>query len=117
MKEIVLKYLDDNYTMSLSTYVSYKLKDKYSGEDVSMKIIFEQLETIFSLTKEEKCNIFDSWADKKSIEMNNLIVAYQEKIYQLTGKTLKVSPEEMNGLINNSKRADELISMLINNDE
>lgn len=116
MKEIVLKFLDDNYTMNLSTYVSYKLRDKYKNEDVPLKEVFSQLETIFSINDEEQRVIFDEWADKKSIEINNIVVSIQEKIYQLTGKTLKISPEEMNGLIdevNVREETDTLIRFLL----
>lgn len=116
MKEIVLKYLDDTYKMTLSTYVSFKLMDKYKNEDVSLKEVFIQLEMIFNLTPDEQREIFDTWADKKSIELNNLIVSMQEKIYQLTGKTIQVSPDKMNGLINEVNvrdEADGLIRLLI----
>jgi len=117
MKEIVLNYLDKNYKMTLSTYVSYKLKETATGNDVSLKDVFIQLETIFSLNEEEQRDIFDIWADKKSIELNNLVVSMQEKIYQLTGKTIQVSPEKMNGLIdevNVREESDQLIRSLIN---
>lgn len=116
MKEIVLKYLDDTYMMTLSTYVSFKLKDKYKNEDVSLKEVFIQLETIFNLTPDEQRNIFDIWADKKSIELNNIVVSMQEKIYQLTGKTLEVTPDQMNGLIENDdvhEKAHNLIRLLL----
>lgn len=118
MKEIVLKYLDDSYAMTLSTYVSYKLRDKHKNEDVSLKEVFIQLETIFSIDENQQREIFDEWADIKSVELNNLIVSIQEKIYQLTGKTIKVSPEQMNGLIdevNVREEADDLIRSLLFN--
>jgi len=120
MKEIVLKYLDETYAMTLSTYVSYKLRDKHKDEDVSLKEVFIQLDTIFSLTEEEQREIFDIWADTKSIEINNLVVSIQEKIYKLTGKTVQMSPEKMNGLIdviNVREEADDLIRALIYNDK
>lgn len=116
MKEIVLKYLDDTYAMTLSTYVSYKLKDKHKNEDVSLKEVFIQLETIFSIDADEQREIFDIWADIKSVELNNMVVSIQEKIYQLTGKTIQVSPSDMNGLvnvINVREEADALIRALI----
>lgn len=116
MKEIVLKYLDDTYMMTLSTYVSFKLKDKYKNEEVSLKEVFIQLETIFNLTPDEQRAIFDVWADRKSIELNNLVVSMQEKIYQLTGKTLEVTPDQMNGLIENNdvhEKAHNLIRLLL----
>jgi len=116
MREIVLKYLDETYAMTLSTYVSYKLKDKHKDEEVSLKEVFIQIETIFSINADEQREIFDMWADKKSIELNNLIVSIQEKIYQLTGKTIQVTPDKMNGLIdevNIRDEADALIRLLM----
>jgi hypothetical protein len=40
----------------------------------------------------------------------------QEKIYQLTGKTLEVTPDQMNGLIENDdvhEKAHNLIRLLL----
>jgi hypothetical protein len=112
MKEIVLKYLDETYAMTLSTYVSYKLKDKHKDEEVSLKEVFVQMETIFSINEDEQREIFDLWADKKSIELNNLVVSIQEKLYQLTGKTIQVSPDKMNGLIDEVDVRNETDALL-----
>lgn len=116
MKKIVLKYLDETYAMTLSTYVSYKLKDKHKDEEVSLKEVFIQMETIFSIDADEQREIFNEWADKKSIELNNLVVSIQEKLYQLTGKTIQVTPDKMNGLIDEvdvRNETDGLIRLLM----
>ena len=116
MKEIVLKYLDYNYKFTLSTYVSYKLRERLSNDDVSLKEVLNQLDIIFSLSEEELRTVFEIWCDKKSIEINNLIVDMQDKLYQLTGKTIQVSPEQMNGLIdvvNVREDTDDLIRTLL----
>ena len=109
MKEMVLKYLNENYLMTLSTYVSYKLKDKHKNEDVSLKEVLIQIETIFSLNEDEQRIIFDEWADSKSVELNNIIVEIQEKIYRLTGKEISINPSEMNGLIDTPDNLDNFI--------
>jgi predicted site-specific integrase-resolvase len=116
MKEIVLKYLNDNYKFTLSTYVSYKLRERLSNDDVSLKEVLTQLDTIFSLTPDELRDFFELWSDIKSIEINNLVVEMQDKIYQLTGKTINVTPEQMNGMIdvvNVREEPDDLIRMLL----
>ena len=116
MNQIVLKYLDDNYKFTLSTYVSYKLRERLSNDDVSLKEVLNQLDIIFSLSEEELRTVFEIWCDKKSIEINNLVVEMQDKIYQLTGKTIQVSPEQMNGLIdvvNVREDTDDLIRTLL----
>ena len=109
---LFLKYLDETYAMTLSTYVSYKLKDKHKDEEVSLKEVFVQMETIFSINEDEQREIFDLWADKKSIELNNLVVSIQEKLYQLTGKTIQVSPDKMNGLIDGVDVRNETDALL-----
>ena len=116
MNQIVLKYLDDNYKFTLSTYVSYKLRERLSNDDVSLREVLKQLDIIFSLSEEELRTVFEIWCDKKSIEINNLVVEMQDKIYQLTGKTIQVTPEQMNGMIdvvNVREESDELIRMLL----
>jgi len=115
-EKIVLKYLNDNYKFTLSTYISYKLRERLSNDDVSLNEVFSQLYTIFSLSEEELRTVFEIWCDKKSIEINNLVVEIQDKIYQLTGKTIQVTPEQMNGMIdvvNVREESDELIRMLL----
>ena len=116
MKEIVTKYLNDNYKFTLSTYVSYKLRERLSNDDVSLKEVLNQLDTIFSLTPDELRDYFESWADVKAIEINNLVVDMQDKIYQLTGKTVRVPVDQLNGLIdvvNVREESDDLIRMLL----
>ena len=115
-EKIVLKYLNDNYKFTLSTYVSYKLRERLSNDDVSLKEVLNQLDIIFSLSEEELRTVFEIWCDKKSIEINNLIVDMQDKLYQLTGKTIQVSPEQINGLIdvvNVREDTDDLIRTLL----
>jgi hypothetical protein len=109
MEQIVLKYLNDNYKFTLSTYVSYKLKEISTGNDVSLKDVLIQLETIFSLDEEQQRMIFDKWADIKSVELNNIIVEVQEKLYILTGKEISIDPSEMNGLIDTPDNLDNFI--------
>ena len=116
MKEIVTKYLNDNYKFTLSTYVSYKLRERLSNDDVSLKEVLTQLDTIFSLTPDELRDYFEAWADVKAIEINNLVVDMQDKIYQLTGKTVRVPVDQLNGLIdvvNVREESDDLIRMLL----
>ena len=116
MKQIILKYLDDNYKFTLSTYASYKLREKLSNSDVSLREVFIQLELIFCLPEDELRIPFEIWCDMKAIEINNLVVDMQEKIYKLTGKTIQVSTEQMNGLIdviNVREESDDLIRALL----
>jgi hypothetical protein len=99
MKEIVLKYLDETYRFTLSTYISYKLRDKYKDEDVSLKEVFTQIETIFGLPEEKQREIFDEWADIQAVKLNNIVVDIQEKLYLKTGKEINVPVEEMNDMV------------------
>ena len=99
MKEIVLKYLDDTYRFTLSTYISYKLRDKYKDEDVSLKEVFTQIETIFGLPDEKQREFFDEWADIQAVKLNNIVVDIQEKLYLKTGKEINVPVEEMNDMV------------------
>jgi len=116
MKQIVINYLDDNYKFTLSTYASYKLREKLSNSDISLREVFIQLEIIFSLPEDELREAFEIWCDIKAIEINNLVVDLQDKIYQLTGKVVQVPVDQMNGLIdvvNVREESDDLIRMLL----
>jgi len=109
MKDLVIKYLNDNYKLTLSTYVSYYLIEILTGNNISLKEVLNQISLIFSLNDEEQSNFFNEWADIKAIELNNLIVDIQEKMYNLTGKTIDIHPRDMNGLINQGDNLDHFI--------
>lgn len=99
MKTIVIEYLNTSYKITLSSYVSYKIKDIYNNTEVSLKHVFDSLGLIFSLTDEEVREIFDTWVDIKATELNNLVVDIQTKIFLETGQTMRIDVETMNGLI------------------
>lgn len=99
MKTIVIDYLNTNYKITLSSYVSYKIKDVFNNTEVSLKHVFDSLGLIFSLTDEEVREIFDTWVDIKATELNNLVVDIQTKIFLETGQTMRIDVETMNGLI------------------
>lgn len=109
MKDLVIKYLNDNYKLTLSTYVSYSVIEILTGNSISLKEVLNQISLIFSLNDEEQSNFFNEWADIKAIELNNLIVDIQEKMYNLTGKTIDIHPSDMNGIINHGDNLDQFI--------
>ena len=115
MREIVLKYLNETYKFNLSTYISFKLRDVYKREDVSLREVFSNIGTIFSLEEQEIREYFDEWADSKSIELNNMVVSLQEKIYAKTGKTINLPIEDINCLINELNELNMVPDDVINN--
>jgi hypothetical protein len=99
MKEVVFNYLDKHYRFTLSTYSSYMLQDKQTKEDVYLRSVFAELETIFSVTPEELEVIWGYWADAKILELNNKITDIRYKVYEITGKTVELGINEINNAL------------------
>lgn len=99
MKNIIVKYLDKNYRITLSTYVSYFLFDRIQKCEVRSLDILSSLESIFELDKLEIECIYVEWAEQKEIELNNRIVDIQTKIFIETGRAIRLSPVEVNTII------------------
>ena len=99
MEEIVIKYLDKQYRFSLSTLSSYKLYDKINKSDVSVISIWDDMETVFGISKEDFEPIWDKWADGKIIEINNRITEIRYKLYELNGADVHISAADINVLL------------------
>jgi hypothetical protein len=99
MEEIITSYLDKQYMFSLSTLSSYKLYDRTNKIDVSVISIWDEIGTIFGITKEEFEPIWDKWADGKIIEINNRITEIRYKLYELNGADVHISAADINVLL------------------
>ena len=99
MKEIVSKFLEDQYRFTLSTYSSYMLQDRHTKQDVYLRTVFENLKTIFGVDDEELQEIWDFWADKKIIELNNRITDIRYKVFEITGHDVEVGINEINAAL------------------
>ena len=100
MEDIVINYLDKNYSFNLSTLYSYKLKDKHNGSDVYLTELWSDMEKIFNLSKEDFEKIWDKWADIKIIELNNRITDIRYKLYELNGTDYNLTSEDINQILN-----------------
>jgi hypothetical protein len=99
MEEIIIKYLDKQYRFSLSTLSSYKLYDKQNKGDVYLTTIWDDMETLFGITKEDFEPIWDKWADGKITELNNRITEIRYKLYELNGADIHISAADINILL------------------
>jgi len=99
MEKIITSYLEKQYRFSLSTLSSYKLYDRTNNIDVSVLSIWDDMVTIFGITKEEFEPIWDKWADSKIIEINNRITEIRYKLYELNGSDIDISAADINILL------------------
>ena len=110
MNEIIYKFLDKNYRFTNSTYVNYVLFDKTDKIEVSISSVFKHIVKIFEISVDDLKPIFDSWADKKAIELSNRIIDYKYAYYQKYGVELDSAYEDLN-LINESLNDEGLNSI------
>lgn len=102
MKEIdtlILKYLNKHYRFSLSTYTSYKLVDMRENKVVSMNETLADLTVIFGISQAELTPIFDQWATRKALDLNNRIVDIRTQLYIKTGFELKLTVGDINMIV------------------
>lgn len=110
MKEIIIKYLDKNYMFTLSTYVSYNLYDKNAKIEVRLKEVLDNIMFIFNLDSDQLRLVFDDWADKKAIEMQNKVTDLRYKLYLQTGIELQLTPHDLNQLLKEDDELGELFN-------
>jgi hypothetical protein len=75
------------------------LQDRYTKKDVYLRTVFENLKVIFGIEDDELQDIWDFWADKKIIELNNRITDIRYKIFEITGQDVEVGINEINAVL------------------
>jgi hypothetical protein len=91
MKEIIINYLNKNYKLTLSSYITFMLEERASGENVKVADILKTLKPIFDINDDELMQIFDSWVDLNETIFNNKLVEINYKLYEKTGIDLGIS--------------------------
>ena len=99
MEEIIIKYLNKQYQLTLSTYVSYKVLDKLDNLEVSLKQVIHNVILIFNIDETEIVRIFDKWADNQVTLLNNKIADIRYKLYEQTGVELQLTTNDLNQLV------------------
>lgn len=99
MEEIIIKFLNKQYQLTLSTYVSYKVLDKVDNVEVSLKQVIQNVILIFNIDETEIMNIFDKWADNQATLLNNKIADIRYKLYEQTGVELQLTTNDLNQLV------------------
>lgn len=91
MDNLLYKYFNKNYRLTVSTYSSYKLYDKINDVDVGLKTVLLSMEKIFSVTQDKISEVFDKWSDEQSKLINNDSLT--------TGKTITLTPSDINKIL------------------
>lgn len=99
MDKLIYKYFDKNYRLTLSTYSSFKLYDRVNDADIGLKTVLLSMEEMFSVPQDKIHEVFERWSDNQAILINNRIVELQERLYVLTGKTITLTPNDINKLL------------------
>ena len=89
MREFVIRHLNRNYHFSLSTMVSFFMKEKASGKQISLYGVIDIMKLVFDISHEEAYEIFDEWAEVQHTIINNRIV---ELRYELYSKGIDTEP-------------------------
>jgi hypothetical protein len=89
MRELVIKHLNRNYHFSLSTMVSFFIKEKASGKQISLYGVIDIMKLVFDISHEEAYEIFDEWAEVQHTFINNRIVDLR---YELYSKGIDIEP-------------------------
>lgn len=115
MKEIITKYLDKSYKMTLSSYVSYHLISKSEDKKIRPADVYKTLQDIFTVDQEELEKIYDTWAENQTIKLNNQITDIRYKLYETTGVELELTVFDLNRLINLQEDENSYMAEGLNN--
>jgi hypothetical protein len=99
MEELVFKYLEANYIMTLSTMVSYKLVDRFDNSNISIVTVLRTINKLFDIEDEILIPIWEKWSGSKSNEINKRITDFRLKIYETTGYNVELTVEDMNKIL------------------
>lgn len=99
MDNLIYKYFDKNYRLTLSTYSSFKLYDRVNNTDIGLKTVLLSLHEMFSVPQDKIHEVFEKWSDNQSILIKYRIIELQEQLDILTGKTIILTPNDVNRLL------------------
>lgn len=111
MREIITSYLDNNYEITLKTYVNYMLNEKTSNTSAFMQDIKAEVSEIYDMTDMEFDLIWDSWLATKIVEFENKVTDIQFLIYEKTGIEINLDNPKWTDLMddNTEKYIRELL--------
>lgn len=69
---LVVKYLEKNYEYKLKTLMTCDLHEKGNASPVTLAEVREDLKVMFILTDDEFFTMFDKWAEKEYVKLNNI---------------------------------------------
>ena len=108
MKEIILNHLSNNYKVSLNSYTTFKLLDKSTNEDKSLRTVMNDTIELMGITDKEFEEIWGVWIDEEIIRFENHIVDLQYKIYQKTGIELNLHENKFKDVVKTLPYSDKL---------
>lgn len=95
--------MDKNYRFTLSTYSSYFLLDRVSGNTVHLRDVLILLKETFTMDETTLMNIFEKWSETQETLINNRIVEIKERLYAM-GITIELSVDQMNTIIEDEEK-------------
>ena len=81
MEKIVLKYLNKNFTFTLSTLTSRYVKSRHTNEIIRMADLLKEIKQAFNIEEEEALSILDKWNEVEYVKINNALVDSQYLMY------------------------------------
>jgi hypothetical protein len=81
MEKIVLKYLNKNFTFTLSTLTSRYVKSRHTNEIIRMADLLKEIKQAFNIEEEEALSILDKWNEVEYVKINNALVDSQHLMY------------------------------------
>jgi len=117
MKEIVYKYLNTNYRISVASLKDYRLYDIKNKNSQSIHSVFKSLRIIFGLTDDELSDIVNPWMEAKATELHNKITDIQYKIYAATGVEITLTSDQLIALIETDDEGFETYIVAANMEE
>ena len=116
MNDIILKYIESPYSVTLSTAVSYKVYDKVTKKNIGLLDFYRSVSKVLGVPVSDVEPVALDWIEGKQIEINNRITDFKYKTYQMTWTVveLELTLSDLNKVVE-YKGANGIIGIISKN--
>jgi hypothetical protein len=91
MKDIIFRYLINNYEINLTTYSKLRVFDKHEKIEVTQDWLRTEITCLYGLEDDDELEVFEIWLRGEIIKVENELTDMQFQIYEKTGIELDMN--------------------------
>lgn len=91
MKQLILKFLETNYTLNFEAYAYHTLYNKTAEKSQNIRSVIKDMNKVFVVDPAEFIEAFDEWVTKKSEDAKIAVIEIQERLQKITGRDVLIN--------------------------